>query len=173
MPGNQQPQEFPLYALLNEINSAANNGAPLLAIAMTVALPDICVSLISEDGRTTGNLYREWCKNNLGDEFSFVTPDDLYSMRCGVLHNGRFGDLQHGVSKVIFALPGQPNFINGRLNDAYFYSVVHFCRNFTTAVYNWVEANRNDPNLQANAERLMQYRFGGLAPYVAGMTVLA
>jgi hypothetical protein len=59
---------------------------------MTVALPDICMSLISDDGRTTPERYKEWCRNNLGAEFSYATADDLYSMRCGV---GRFGDLKH------------------------------------------------------------------------------
>ena len=39
----------PLYPLLNEINKAATSGMPFLAVAMTVALPDICVSLASAE----------------------------------------------------------------------------------------------------------------------------
>jgi hypothetical protein len=85
----------PLYSLLNEINKAAAGGLPFLAVAMTVALPDICVSLASPDGRSTRQQYKDWCRDNLGPEFDFVTGDDLWSMRCGVLHNGRFGDLKH------------------------------------------------------------------------------
>jgi hypothetical protein len=46
-------QGSPLYPLLNEINKAAAGGLPLLAVAMTIALPDICASLISVNGRTT------------------------------------------------------------------------------------------------------------------------
>lgn len=166
-------EESPLYPLLNEINNAAANGMPFLAVAMTVALPDICVSLISADGRTSGEKYREWCRDNLGEEFSFVTPEDLWSMRCGVLHNGRFGGLKHNVARVIFALPGSVGFVNCIANDAYFYGVVEFCRNFTDAVYKWFESNRNDATLQANLPNLMQYRKGGLPPYVGGSTVLA
>lgn len=94
-------------------------------------------------------------------------------MRCGVLHNGRFGDLKHNVGRVIFALPGQGTFVNCQANDAYIYSVVDFCRNFTNAVYRWFEANREDEILKANLPRLMQYRPNGLAPYMVGMTVLA
>jgi hypothetical protein len=165
----------PLYPLLNEINTAASKGLPFLAVAMTVALPDICVSLASENGRTNGEKYRAWCEANLPKEpFSFVTPDDLWSMRCGVLHNGRFGDLKHNVARVIFALPGGPaTFVNCQANDAYIYSVVDFCRHFTEAVYRWFEANRNDPTIQANLPRLMQYRPNGLKPYIGGVTVLA
>jgi hypothetical protein len=166
--------ESPLYALLNEINKAATNGMPLLAIAMTVALPDVCVSLADANGRTNDKKYKKWCADNLGAEFDYVSPDDLYSMRCGVLHNGRFGDLKHSVSRVIFALPDNPNtYRNCTINDAYFYSVVEFCAHFTQAVFKWFEANRNDPNVQSNIERLMQYRDNGLPPYIQGMTVLA
>jgi hypothetical protein len=164
----------PLYPLLNEINAAVTHGAPFLAIAMTVALPDICVSLISTDGRTNGDRYKAWCAENLGDEFSFVTGEDLWSMRCGVLHNGRFGDLKHSVSRVIFAIPNTNlALVNCQLNDAYVYSAVDFCLNFTKAVYRWLEKNKENETVKANLPRLMQYREGGLSPYIQGPTVLA
>jgi hypothetical protein len=146
---------------------------PFLAITMTVALPDICTSLISDDGRTSPTLYKEWCKNNLGPEFSFVTGEDLYSMRCGVLHSGRFGDLKHNVARVVFAIPGKLTLVNCIGNDAYIYSVVDFCKHFTEAVYRWMEKNKEHANVKANLPRLMQYRFGGMPPYVVGQTVLA
>lgn len=168
-----QPQS-PLHPLLDEINKAAVNGLPFLAVAMTVALPDICVSLASVNGLSTGQLYKEWCKDNLGSEFSFVTGDDLWSMRCGVLHNGRFGDLRYSVNKIVFAIPGGPvTFKNCKINDAYIYSVVDFCKNLTDAVSRWYEKHKDDATVKANLPRLMQYRFGGLAPYIVGTTVLA
>ena len=167
-------QDSPLYPLLNEINAAANRGAPFLAIAMTVALPDICVSLISDDGRTNGERYKEWCRKNISDDFfCFVTPDDLWSMRCGVLHNGRFGDLKHNVARVVFSLPGNNTIVNGKFNDAWIYSVQEFCKKFTDAVFEWFEENRENENIRRHLPNLMQYRQGGFAPYVVGMTVLA
>jgi hypothetical protein len=167
-------KESPLHPLLNEINSAAANGLPFVAVAMTVAIPDICVSLSSEDGRTSPDKYKKWCRQNLsGGEFDFVTPDDLYSMRCGILHNGRYGDLKHNVGRIIFALPGRGTFVNCQMNDAYVYSVVDFCRNFTKAAYLWFEQNRENETVKSNLPRMMQYRANGLPPYIVGMTVLA
>lgn len=165
----------PLYPLLNEINAAAANGLPFIAVVMTVALPDICASLSAEDGRTNSERYKDWCKQHLPwDEMSFITPDDLWSMRCGVLHNGRFGDMKHSVSRIIFALPDSGLVAsNCLMNDAYFFSVVEFCRLFTDAVYRWFEANRNNETIVSNTPRLMQYRQGGFHPYIAGSTVLA
>jgi len=107
----------PLQQLLDEINKAAAGGFPRLAIAMAVALPDICVSLVSDDGRSDGKRYKAWCENNLGAEFAYLTPEDLYSIRCGVLHNGRFGDQKHSVERVIFTLPNFGKITNSRINQ--------------------------------------------------------
>jgi|SRR5579859_6021573 len=164
----------PLSHLLDEINRAATGGFPFLAIAMAVALPDICVSLASQDGRTDGARYKEWCKNNLGEEFSFATPDDLYSMRCGVLHNGRFGGLKHNLARLVFVPPNAlGQFTNCRARDAYLWSVQTFCLSFTTAVAVWFEKHKSDAMVQANVPRLMQWHPNGLKPYVVGSPVLA
>lgn len=165
----------PIHPLLKEINVAAQNGLPFLAIAMTVTLPDVCVSLAdpSDSERHRGRRYKRWCRENLGREFGYVTPEDLWSMRCGVLHSGRFGDMDHQVERVIFMLPGAATFQNVRFNDVYYYSLVDFCRNFTAAVENWFESNKDDETVKANLPRLMQYRFGGFPPYVSGTTVVA
>jgi len=160
----------PLCALLTEINAASVSGMPLLAIGMAVALPDICVSLSSADGRSDAKRYKEWCGNNLnGPEFSYLTPEDLYSIRCGVLHNGRFGDLKHSVERVIFALPTSAgnSIVNSVSQNAYFYGVADFCNNMTKAVYKWMEANKETENVRANIGRLMQYR-EGFPPYIGG-----
>ncbi len=176
MTGNTQSTGSPLYNLLNQINAAASGGLHLLAVGMAVALPDICVSLSSDDGRSSGQKYKDWCAANLSDGgFSYVMGDDLWSMRCGVLHNGRYGDLKHNVGRVIFAVPTlQSNtFTDCVLNDAYFYSVVDFCKNICNAVLKWYETNKADPTILANGARMMQYYPNGLAPYAVGMPVIA
>jgi hypothetical protein len=170
----------PLYPLLDEINRAAAGGMPFLAVAMTVTLPDICMSLISEKGMTKPARYKQWCKENLAnDKFTYLTPDDLYSLRCGVVHSGRFGypkTKNKNVDRVIFALPDKGFVpVNIKTGDAYFYSAVEFCKNFTDAVHDWFEKNKNNANVQKNLPRLVQYRPGGLLPYFhgVGITVLA
>jgi hypothetical protein len=127
---------------------------------MTLALPDICVSLSSEDGRSDGPRYREWCAENLmpSGKFDYITPNDLWSMRCGVLHNGRFGDLKHSVSRVIFTPRDGGQFENCLVNDSYLYGAVQFCRNFTQLVHAWAEKHHTDEQVKVNMPRLMQYR---------------
>ena len=164
---------FPLHYLLNEINKAATSGLPFLAVAMAVALPDICVSLASQDGQSNGIRYRQWCKVNLGPRISYVTSDDLWSIRCGVLHNGRFGELKHGVAKVIFMPSCDSTFTNSRIGDVYVYSIVEFCKNFIKTVEEWFEKNKNDATVQSNLPRLIRWHPNGIAPYVTGSPVVS
>jgi hypothetical protein len=141
---------------------------------MAVALPDICVSLISDDGRTSPQRYKQWCKDNLKAGFDYATPDDLYSIRCGVLHNGRFGDLKHSVARIVFLPKSVSTVIGmGKADDAFLYSTTEFCKHMNRAVVEWYEANQDHPNVEANIKRLMQYRRGGLMPYVWGADVVA
>jgi len=115
----------------------------------------------------------EWCEKNLGAVFEELTPSDLYSMRCGVLHNGRFGDLKNSFSRAVFLLPWNGNVFRGRTNDAFLFSAVEFVRAFTDAVYKWFEANRADPIVEANLDRLVQYRPDGFGNLIKGLPVIA
>jgi hypothetical protein len=163
----------PFEHILREIEVAAKNGLPFLAVTMAVTLPDICQTLKSRDGRTDSKLYKDWCKENLGSEFSVLTPDDLYRMRCGVVHHGRYGGLQKSVARVLFLLPGGSTFVNCRANDAYLYSLIEFCNNFCQAARTWFEKNKNDVNVEKHIKLMMQVYPHGLHPYVGGTPVLA
>jgi hypothetical protein len=166
-----QSIQSPLDVILNEIDRALEQKFYYLAVSTVLTLPDLCVSLLS--GRSSGPLYKNWCKENLGPEFDYLTGDDLYSFRCGVIHNGRFGDLKHSVGRVLFVFPFRGNqFVNCMIDDAYFYSVEDFCRNFISYVRKWYDQHKDNPELQANLNRMVQYRPEGLAPYSIGAPLL-
>lgn len=172
--GIMEPEKSPLDEIMEEIDRALDAGFFYLAVATTLTLPDICVSLSETDGRSNGARYAAWCDANLTDGFGFVTGQDLFSFRCGVSHNGRFGDLKHNVARVVFSLPfGGNRFINMQINDAFVYSVEDFCRNIMRAVRAWYAANSGVARVVQNLERMGQYRPEGLAPYIGGMPVLA
>jgi hypothetical protein len=165
----------PLYHLISQIMIAVENGLHLIAVNMAVALPDICAALRSENGETTGRKYQNWCNENLPKEkFSYLSPSDLYRMRCTALHTGRYGGGMDTVARVIFSIPNpQGNtFTDCRLNDAYFYSVVDFCRNLCQATAVWYENHKHDPIVVANSARMVQYHMNGIAPYVSGSPVI-
>jgi len=162
----------PFDSLLTEIELAIDGKLYFLALSMVLVLPDFCASLAASDGRTSAKSYTEWCDKNLGKKFNFVTGTDLYSMRCGVLHNGRFGDMKHNVARVLFTLPGNVTFVNCKMNDAYVYSVVEFCREFMDAVRAWYAASSNDVNVVENLPRMMTLHPHGMPPYIKGYPLI-
>lgn len=164
-----QVANTPLEEMLREIERALVGGFPRLAITMAVALPDVCQSLWSADGRSDRQLYKNWCRDFLlGPKFTYVSADDLYSLRCGVVHNGRFGDLEHSVSRIVFVLSENVTMVNCIANDVYIYSASEFCRNIVTAVRRWYEQHRHSPTVQSNMTRMMRLHPTGLPGVIVG-----
>lgn len=82
-------------------------------------------------------------------------------------------DMQY--SRVLFTIPNpqQNVFHNGITEDALNLYTPIFCQDVLTAVEQWYEAQRNDPNVIANLPRLVQYREHGLTPYMVGVPLIA
>lgn len=159
------PDHNPLAGLLKQIDSAATAGFHLVAIGMAVALPDICVSLASADGRSDAIRYKQWCTDNLvgmHNSFNGISPEDFYSFRCGMVHNGRFGELKHGIERIAFVLPGDCTFVDCRQDETYLYSVEQFCRNMCDVVSRWYIENIADPTVQSHIPRMMRYHPDGI-----------
>jgi hypothetical protein len=165
-------QRTPLDPMLWEIERAVGAGFYYLAVSACLSLPAVCAALEQADGRSERDDYKAWFDENLSAKLTFLTADDCYSFRCGVLHQGRFGDLQHSVQRVLFVPPGPGTFVNCKFNDAYVCSVVEFCRIMTESVRDWYHANAADPNVRANVERLVRLHPNGIAPYFHGVPVI-
>lgn len=152
--------QSPLFNILTQIDMAAMNGLDLIAVSMAAALPDICGALISQNGQAHKTKYIAWCKENLVTGFDYLTPEDLYQMRCGVLHQGRLTGLKGKVKQVVFVPSGGSIFVDCIAGETYFYSARTFCININRAVVRWVEINHKNEIFQTNAKSLMQYRSG-------------
>ena len=161
--------------ILNEIQMALSARLYFVALAMTLTLPDICSGLESPDGETSGPRYKAWYTTNLSAQFPWLTDVDCYSLRCGVVHQGRFGNPRMQYGRVIFTLPdGRGNtFTNCILNDAYTTDAVGFCRAMVDAVRRWFAAAQTNPIVQGNLPRLVQIRPQGMAPYIVGAPIIA
>lgn len=86
---NDPLPDNPLSEYLRDILRAVDGNSPFSAIALTLALPDICGSIeyaqMNGAGQV-GNRYRTWC-----DEWAqmlTVSGADCYALRCAYLHNG-------------------------------------------------------------------------------------
>ena len=160
----------PLDALLDEMNMAVEANLNLVALSVAVAIPAICASLTMENGRSNGEDYKAWCKANLTADngFKHLTSEELYSLRCGVLHQGQasFGDLNkkaisfpHPHSKAIFTIEnGGMKIGENTSNDQYINSVKIFCHDISSAARTWLEAEASNETVQTNLLNMMNYK---------------
>ena len=164
----------PMERMLREIEGALAARLYYLALALTLALPDICGALEAEDGWAKPDRYRAWYEENLVDEFRNLTAADCYRLRCGGIHQGRFGRPEMQYARVLFVLPHAQGtvFEDCIMGDAYFVSAQEFCRTVIAKVRNWADGKRDDATVRANLSRLVTLYPDGLAPYAKGIPLI-
>jgi hypothetical protein len=164
-----------METILQEIDRALEAGLHYLAIAMALTVPDICAALESLNGETTGPKYKAWYNANLAGRYPNITDADCWSLRCGVLHQGRFGHPNMQYGRILFTVPNSQNnvFHNNIINDALNLDAVLFCRDVVACARHWFDEKCNDLVVQSNLPNLVQLRPQGLAPYMVGMPLIA
>jgi hypothetical protein len=167
----------PMEQVLNEVDLALEHKLYYLAIVLALTLPDICSALEAADGRTTAERYKSWYDSYLASKFPNMSGEDCYSLRCGVVHQGRMGVVRKGAQfgRVLFSTPdGRGNvFHNCMLNDALQFDTMRFCREIIEAVRDWFSLAQSNPTVQLNLPNLVQYRPHGLTPYMVGIPIIA
>lgn len=178
----EQPSSSPLAAIYDEIEKAIEVKLWYAAIAISVALPDICSTLEGVE-RTNWQTYKEWFDRNASNSFRNFGKHECYELRCGVMHNGI---LQGGVDKrskyegVYFTPPGSflsmndsvMKNIGGREGPFLFMSVTPFCRTMIEIVKAWELAHQNDEAVHARMEKLVRLRPDGVPPFIVGAPVI-
>lgn len=156
---------------IEEIRAALKEGLFSLALTGTLAAIDVCGALESENGRSTGERFKTWSDNNLRHQFPTLRPEDLWKMRCGLLHQGRLEAKEY--SSILFALPNDKgvHIHNNTINDALNLDLVTFCNTVLDAIEAWW--NLNATREPSNAKFLIRRRTNGLMPIMDGVTVLS
>ena len=160
--------------ILKDIEKAISAKCYYVAVHMALALPDICAALEAPNGETSGKKYRAWYNANLSAIYPLLTATDCYSLRCGVIHQGRFGHPNMQYSRVIFAIPDPnvPTLHNNILDDALNLDAVTFCSDVIASTRAWYASKQSDLNVQNNLPNLVQYRPNGFLPYMAGVPTI-
>src|ERR1700721_2315329 len=97
-----------MEAILKEIERAVEAGLYYLAVATPLAPPDVCAALEREDGLTKPPRYKALYDTWLAPEYPMITAEDIYCLRCGVVHQGTvIGKTGTQYSRIVFYLPGR------------------------------------------------------------------
>ncbi len=161
--------------LLDELDKAIDARLFYVALILALTIPDICSALESENGRASRQLYEAWANRWFLVDYDFVTSNDLYSLRCGVVHQGRFGHPNMQYQRIVFTLPdGRGNvFHQNIINDALNLDAEQFCKDMGDSAYSWWMTYRQNPLVQNNLSRLVQRHENGLPPYIVGVPVIS
>lgn len=161
--------------LISDIQFAVEHERWLLALSGIVALPDICAAVQSQNGETTGSKYKNWVRTYLADKYPRLDPDELYKMRCSLLHQGTSSTFKY--SRLIFVAPESIVQIHNGLIENGNESVLildlpTFCSDVIASVETWRAAVETTANYQRNMDKLMRWRPEGIEPFIAGGRVL-
>jgi hypothetical protein len=180
-----------LEAIIKEVEGALNAKLYYLAIAVALSLPDICACLEFDPEKpkwANRNTYAEWCNANIKDRLPHMTGDDLYNLRGGVLHKGRFEHKDSRFARVLFVGPESHIKMHGLLikgdmrlgpeqelwtGPILNLGVQEFCATIVSAAREWGVAKCEDAFVKANLSKLVRYRPNGIPPFSHGVPTVA
>jgi hypothetical protein len=130
-----------MKTILSEITAACKYKLYYLAIMLCLALPDICAALEASNGETSKKQYEAWFDKWLAPKYGeYMKAEDMYRLRCGVLHQGKMGHPGLRYNRVAFALPllVHKNLLPNRKNPEILnLSIGLFCKDVVDSVKAW------------------------------------
>lgn len=163
--------------LINQIRKGLDNDMYYLSLYVSLTLPDICGAIESNNGEASGEKYKKWFNEYVGNNYiNFFDGDDCYYFRCSLLHQG---SSQHGKSKYERVIFIEPTKLNGNvfhmniLEDVINIDVRIFCEDIINGVEVWLAKNENLDNFKKNNNKYMKRHPNGLAPYIVGIPVIS
>jgi hypothetical protein len=165
------PMESPLHRYLADIHHAMNAGAFYSALALSVAIPDVCGSIEYPDEKGVGKRYRDWFDLSCYMLQSYLSAEDCYAIRCSYLHQGidEFGGpsaiaarLTHieftvGMAAGGWSLSYLPSVHGPEAKGAVRIPVEDFCRDMTTSANSWWKSRSSDPRVASALARLIEF----------------
>lgn len=162
MPADEQS---PLEFILGDVERALGAELYYLALTLSLTLPDICAALESDNGEATGPRYKRWYNTYLAPRYPNLTDVDCYSLRNGIVHQGRLGHPKSQYDYVAFTFVKQANvavFHGNIAIDVLQLDVRIFCNDICSAVREWFNSAKENPNVKSNLPRVVRYRPNGI-----------
>lgn len=164
--------------LLDELNKVAAAGFYSVALFTSLALPDICAALESEDGKATGPKYKAWFDRWMAPKYPTFPPggatlngETCWAYRCGLLHQGRAMHEKLGYARVLFLPPAGLTVHNSVFNGALVIDIPSFVNDISESIREWLGTVAGTENFERHYPNIMKRHKNGLAPYVQGIDV--
>jgi hypothetical protein len=158
-----------IKTLTDEIMNCLKAQLWYAALVLILTLPDICAALETSDGQSKPDRYQAWCEKwLLANKYPLVSAKDLYFLRCGVAHQGKFRHPAMKYNRIFFTLRMKDGFWahmnthKGALN----LDLVMFAKDMIDAVEAWYANEAKNQNVKKNLGALIQYYPNGLLDFL-------
>ena len=163
-----------LRDFLDQIQVALRANLYFLALMGSLAIPDICGAIDSDDGEATGEKYAAWYDKYAGSNCPFLDGESCYRLRCSILHQGSTKNPRSKFSRVIFVEPPSANLFHCNiLNDALNLDIPTFCNTLVEGALRWLSEVEGTPRFDKNYDKFIRRYPNGLPPYIAGASVIS
>lgn len=165
-----------MHDLLEQIEKALECNLYYLALQSTLALPDICGALESENGQANRTKYINWYNTYAKeDSENAISGDDCYKFRCSAIHQGSTEHSNSSYDRIMFIEPCINSICchNNIINNALNIDLRIFCNNMISAVRKWLTTVEQNPNFTRNYAHFMKRYPEGLSPYIGGVPVIS
>ena len=165
--------------IILETESALRMGLYNIALQSTLAIPDICAALNSENGETSGKKYIAWFNENvplLCDDY--LDGEGVYNLRCSLLHQGKFTHPKQKYDRIIFQPPNKNKIIIhkmiAKMNDenVLILNLTKFCDDILLSAKIWSFRNQNSENYKNNSINLIQMNNNGYNNIIMGLPMI-
>ncbi|MGE9312899.1 hypothetical protein ACLOAU_14725 [Niabella sp. CJ426] len=145
-----------------EIYHAYNSKYYQIALNSLFVIPDNCAALQDPDGKTSGKKYKEWCNKYYLSRYEYeITAEDLYSIRCSLLHQSSIN--ANSKMRILFQPPGPIKFhhtsfttTSGDNSVLHWYCInIHdFMMEMLQSHHNWEKEMKDDSVCQTNIKNI-------------------
>jgi len=161
---------------LSQIEIGLEANLYYVSLFASLAVPDICGAINSEDGAATKDNYISWFDQYVGEKYSqFFNGEDCYRFRCSFLHQGSSQRSDARYSRIIFVEPSATTnvFHCNILNDALNIDVRIFCLDIVEGAKEWLDEVEETERFQENYSKFMRRYPNGLSPYIVGVPIIS
>ena len=161
---------------LAQIKKGLDENLYFLSLFSTLAIPDLCGALCSENGEAHSEKYKGWFDKYVAPKYNgFLSGNDCYFFRCSLLHQGSSQHPKNTYKRILFIEPSATTniFHNVVMNDALNIDVRIFCNDIITGAEQWLSENEETELYKKNYDKFMRRYPNGLNPYIVGVPVIS
>jgi hypothetical protein len=166
--------------ILDQINGTLDAGFPYAALMLALAVPDICANLeLPPEGKPDSqkSRYQRWFNKHLSKRIKHLSAEDCWHLRCGVVHQGQFGNKDQKFDRVFFTIgPSNVSVSDMSVGDISIgrtigISIYEFIGAITDAVSEWFVSAQSDQIVQTNLPRMVTTYPDGFPTRIPGLTL--